>query len=262
MANILDLFFSLRLLVICKIFGGSINSILNQVNDILQRSPASGGQINNFLEMVNSLLNYHRGEWNQAVDYCVSTIPEYHRSGRIQDLAILNIDLADNYLEINRFKGERNLSEAEAALRETLKIFSNHIPASCKLIAISARSGRIAEAHERLNTVMKMLIQPIPTGIIAEKYWAVAEIALAECHWDEVVGNYESLIDIYKAGGFRWHWARHLIDLGDALVGRNQSGDRERARQVYHESLDMFTEMGAPGYVQVLEERLGMNRAQ
>ena len=34
-------------------------------------------------------------------------------------------------------------------------------------------------------------------------------------------------------------------------------GDLERARQTYQQSLDMFTEMGAPGYIKVLEERLG-----
>ena len=50
--------------------------------------------------------------------------------------------------------------------------------------------------------------------------------------------------------------------LGDAavdaaLVGRNEPGDLERARETYQQSLDMFTEMGAPGYIKVLEERLG-----
>jgi len=53
------------------------------------------------------------------------------------------------------------------------------------------------------------------------------------------------------------NWARSLIDLGDALLGRNEPGNHERARQTYRESLDMFTEMGAPGYIKVLEKRLG-----
>ena len=45
-------------------------------------------------------------------------------------------------------------------------------------------------------------------------------------------------------------------DLGDALVARNEPGDLERAQEAYRQSLDMFTEMGAPGYIKVLEERL------
>jgi hypothetical protein len=39
-------------------------------------------------------------------------------------------------------------------------------------------------------------------------------------------------------------------------MGRDLPGDREGAEQVYRQSLEMFTEMGAAGYIQVLEERL------
>jgi hypothetical protein len=47
-----------------------------------------------------------------------------------------------------------------------------------------------------------------------------------------------------------------LIDLGDSYVDRNGPGDLERARETYQQSLDKFTEMGAPGNIKVLEERL------
>ena len=86
---------------------------------------------------------------------------------------------------------------------------------------------------------------------------AEAELARAEGCWDDAVSKCKALIDIYQAGGYRWNWARRLIDLGDALVGRDLPGDREQAEQAYRQSLEMFTEMGAPGYIQVLEERLG-----
>jgi hypothetical protein len=38
---------------------------------------------------------------------------------------------------------------------------------------------------------------------------------------------------------------------------RNEPGDLERARDIYKQSLDVITEMGAPGYIKVFEERLG-----
>jgi hypothetical protein len=66
----------------------------------------------------------------------------------------------------------------------------------------------------------------------------------------------KALIDIYRAGGYKWNWARQLIDLGDVLIGRGLPGDREQAEHVYRQSLEMFTEMGAPGYIQVLAQRL------
>jgi transposase-like protein len=51
--------------------------------------------------------------------------------------------------------------------------------------------------------------------------------------------------------------ARKLIDLGDTYVSRDKPGDLEKVQETYQQSLDMFTEMGAPGYIKVLEERLG-----
>jgi hypothetical protein len=44
--------------------------------------------------------------------------------------------------------------------------------------------------------------------------------------------------------------------LADALIHREEPGDQELARQHLQQSLDMFTEMGAPGYIKVLEERM------
>jgi len=66
-----------------------------------------------------------------------------------------------------------------------------------------------------------------------------------------------SLVNRWENSGACWYQARYRITLGDALCGRNQSGDREQAEVVYRQSLEMFTEMGAPGYIKVLEERLG-----
>ena len=52
------------------------------------------------------------------------------------------------------------------------------------------------------------------------------------------------------------------VVLGDAtveaaLVGRNEPGDLDRARETYQQSLEMFSEMGASGYIEVLEGRRG-----
>jgi len=50
--------------------------------------------------------------------------------------------------------------------------------------------------------------------------------------------------------------AFNLIDLNNALIGRKKPGEMGSACETCQQSLDMFTEMGAPGYVRVLEERL------
>jgi hypothetical protein len=84
-----------------------------------------------------------------------------------------------------------------------------------------------------------------------------ALLASTEGRWDEAISKRLARIDTCQADGDRFAWAWNLIPLGDSLVGRDLPGDRERAEQAYRQSLEMFTEMGAPGYIQVLEQRLG-----
>jgi len=72
----------------------------------------------------------------------------------------------------------------------------------------------------------------------------------------EALGIAQFYVDQHQVSGARWLQARTRIYLGDALRGRDSPGDRERARQTYQEALDIFKEMGADGYVQVLLKRL------
>jgi hypothetical protein len=83
------------------------------------------------------------------------------------------------------------------------------------------------------------------------------ELARAERRWEEAVTACEFSIEIHRNCNHLWGLAHRLIDLGDVHLGRNQFSDLERARETYQQSLDMFTEMGAPGYIKVLEERMG-----
>jgi len=69
-------------------------------------------------------------------------------------------------------------------------------------------------------------------------------------------------VDIYKHGEYRWEWARQLIDLGDALIGRDGPGDREKAQETYQQSLNLFKEMGARGYIKVVNASLDGITAQ
>jgi hypothetical protein len=45
--------------------------------------------------------------------------------------------------------------------------------------------------------------------------------------------------------------------LGDVPVSCNEFSDLDNPRETYQQPQDMFTEMAAPGYINVLEKRLG-----
>jgi tetratricopeptide (TPR) repeat protein len=125
------------------------------------------------------------------------------------------------------------------------------------LAILFSRQGRFADARKQLAEAVNNADQPMSKPVETSLLYAEAKLDLKEGNWEEAVSKEQTLIDRFRHIGNRWVVARNLINLGDALLGRDAPGDREQAQEAYQQSLEMFTEMGAPGYIQVLEERLG-----
>jgi tetratricopeptide (TPR) repeat protein len=235
---------------------GHLNTAEDQLTEILRSSTVPQSRVDEFLDKIRSLLLFPRGEWTQALEFFRCQREEHRQAGRLHNVANYNLNLASVCLELNRFESLADLSEAEAAIQENAQMDLEDILSRLWMVILCSRQERLVEARERLAEVIDDLDQPISKQDECFRFWTEAELAREEGRWDEAVSAYQELIDIYQEGGYRWRWARQLIDLGDALIGRNGSGDRERAEKAYREALEMFTDMGAPGYVKVLEERL------
>jgi hypothetical protein len=70
--------------------------------------------------------------------------------------------------------------------------------------------------------------KPVETSLL----YAEAKLDLKEGNWEEAVSKEQTLIDRFRHIGNRWVVARNLINLGDALLGRDAPGDRERAKAI------------------------------
>jgi tetratricopeptide (TPR) repeat protein len=235
----------------------SLKTAENKVAEILRKSTVPGSRVDEILESMRLDLFSPRGHWEQAIHAMRLHLEEVHKSGNLQDIEGTSLDQATAILELDRFGRTSDLAEAEAALLENIQS-SFFTPLTRFILAvIASRQARFAEAHQRLAEAIRQMPQPVPGLLEVERINAEAELARAEGRWEETVSKYLSLVDSYQKAGNRWEWARRLIDLGDALLARDDPGDRDRAQHAYHQSLEMFTDMGAPGYVQVLQQRLG-----
>jgi tetratricopeptide (TPR) repeat protein len=250
--NLLHLIDNLLYLFINR---GPLKTVVDQLKTIASRSTAPQTRIDAALDVVRSDLLLFTGEWTLALEYHQRILEDLRKTSNIYSRR--NINFVTTCLELNRFMGEIDLSEAETTLLEYIQKNRMDIKPLFLLVVVYSYQGRLEEAHEKLNQGIKYLNKPISKQTEASKLQAEAELARAGGIWGEAISKYKTRIDIFESGGYRWQWARELIDLGDSLVGRGLPGDREQAMQVYRQSLEMFTEMGAPGYIQVLEERLG-----
>jgi class 3 adenylate cyclase/tetratricopeptide (TPR) repeat protein len=203
---------------------------------------------------------FSRGEWVPALELSRAHLTKARRVGDLQLQSYLAHLYAWLSLELNRFEGYDQWIEVEAALEVAIDIAlaaTKYLHPRYLLAVVRTRQGRLTEARHLYEQERRLFGESESSLDKMYRYWPEYELAFAEEHWGEAVASSKSLIEMCERTGHRWWLARGLIDLVDALIHRQESSDLERARKAVHRSMDMFTEMGAPGYVKVLEERLG-----
>ena len=240
------------------IYMGELSKASQLYNNIYSGTIAPGSFKDYYRRVYNAHTLLARGEWIAAVAIFRDILQDTQTKGSLQRIANRTIMLTRSMLELNRFGSLDDLTEAETWLNEILEIDIGIAKSHYLLSTVYARQGRTSEAID-------LLAQPQDdmtfmgrenNRLVAWLAMAESELARAENRWGDAMEACNKAIEVFKDCGHKLWWARQLIDLGDSLIGRNDPGDLERARETYQQSLDMFIEMGAPGYIKVLEERL------
>lgn len=81
-------------------------------------------------------------------------------------------------------------------------------------------------------------------------------MAAAEKRWDEAINSLESIIQITMKTEQRWERAHKILELAEIYRRRGNSDDSEMAQTLYRQALQLFSDMGASGFVEVILERL------
>ncbi len=235
---------------------GKMRRLEEELSEFLLGFSAGGSMVKEVLQNSHPSLLHARGEWGTALEVTRVNLKRVQDKGDLQEISENNLDLADSLLELNRFVNLEDLTEGESALIENVEIKYRYLRSCYLLAVICARQQRFSKANDWLSRVNDFINQQVTDFSKSQRLNIDFELAFAEGLWVNAVVSCEKSLEIYKNNSHLWRWTRKLIDLGDALVGRNEPGDLEQARETYQQSLDMFTEMGAPGYIKVLEERL------
>lgn len=166
-------------------------------------------------------------------------------------------------LDIDQFLEAPDWSEAEDIVVEAYELtkkggpyhhgFENLHPLMSKLCS---RQGKLIQAVSWLERVKKLLGDYPPYIIRKNIGMAEVELAIAQRNWTKAMEGFANYVDLVKEAGQRWEIARAYLDWRDVCVARGEAGDLERAKELYHQSLEMFTQMGADGYVKVVHERI------
>jgi len=240
---------------------GRIQEVPLLVAEFLEGANIPEQQANECRQDIALIIHSRNGEWMQTLELSRLRLAESRKQGDLPAILNYNNLLIDACINMADLAGLSDLSEAEAALRENLEIIQENPSMGEKiltlfgLVEVDAFQGCFEQARISLAEGKQLLDQNSEmhkiTRDIARYY-----LARTEGRWDEALTIVQSFMDKLRKSGNHWYQARYSIGLGDVLRGRDKPGDRERAHQSYQRALDIFTEMGADGYVQALHKRL------
>jgi tetratricopeptide (TPR) repeat protein len=126
----------------------------------------------------------------------------------------------------------------------------------CILSKINTWQGRFEEGDYWLSKAQNLVSESLLFYERLALYQAKLEMARARKDWHQLMETFTSLQELIASGGDRWAVAINKLDWGDAYIARGKPGDRKQAEQLYRRSLAIFSEIGADGYVEVVESRL------
>jgi predicted ATPase/class 3 adenylate cyclase len=205
------------------------------------------------------LYNALRGDWSTALE------PQYQALKYIQggknrkhlfDLALLS--LIPVSLEVDRFYEEQDWLQIEVLLLEVVDIPGEVLnPGGYGMLSVVySRQGLL----ERADHWLRKASQPTHDTHRFYNQWyikrAEVELAVATKDWETAIVNLQGFVKFAERHNLVWEHARSLLEWGDVCVARSAIGDLEKAKALYFQVQEMFTEMGADGYVEVVKERL------
>jgi tetratricopeptide (TPR) repeat protein len=161
-------------------------------------------------------------------------------------------------LDVQRFHNlvDWGLAEEIFNLGTQSRVVIDPGEAEASLSVIYSRQGRIEEARQWLQRALELS----PPNTLAASYSisvvAKLELAIAEERWEDAISESNSLLEWFNQGGMRWDQAHTLLEMAEIHRMRGQPGDRERALELYNQAREIFSEIGATGYVDIIEGRL------
>ena len=131
---------------------GQLRTIEATALNILSSCSVSPARVAEFVNRMQAELSLFRGEWALTLESFRLAAVTLRLSSNFQSAALINLFIVMTTLELNRFMGLADLSEAEAALRGNIEL-SNWLPlwTSYFRVILTSRQKRFTQARQLLG---------------------------------------------------------------------------------------------------------------
>jgi class 3 adenylate cyclase/tetratricopeptide (TPR) repeat protein len=258
--------FALNQLAYSHLFLGNlkeVKDIFNQIDAKLKLVPE--------LDAIKVMMNWRmtrylrqKGEWSSAQKTMLEAIEGYQNLGIKHEWSFYVLEeYMPTMLEMDRFLGQTNWSHASRIMQELIELPEKEIESKQQHGSIygfmSILCSRLGELDQAKHWLHKGINLSAHSNLFLDRkdlLLAKIELAYARKDWSQAIDRCEDYLNLVASLGFRWEMARTYLEMGDIYACRNEPDDLVNARHKYQQSLDLFSEMGSGGYVQVLIARI------
>lgn len=223
-----------------------LSNILKDLPD-----PGSGGRT---LSGMEQTLAFAKGDFHQALELSERNIQIQRESNDLFSLS-WSLGSKSNLLQL---AGE--LEQAGRLVEEAIEIahkFDRGVQPYCWASVIASKRGDAQHASESLENARKIVGDNQPV------FWRQVNIVRAEAHllvaqgeWDAAWVKFGENQDNLASKHIRWHLVWFAIEWAEAHLLRGEAEDVPRAQELLQEARAEFDDMGANGWVELIDRKL------
>jgi tetratricopeptide (TPR) repeat protein len=235
---------------------GEIKTVLEQLpflDELTDSLPDPGIGGANLLSLKVRML-FHQGHFDQALELSKVLARELREVGSMQMLSAA----LSNIIKIAIETGDLEL--AKKSLPEKIGLTQKGMGSISVALSfasmVHSKGGQIKQARDFLEGARHAAIDSRDRIENIPINRAEAFLNVAEKNWDEAWLSFAYVESILKELNLRWNHAVLLKDWAQAHLSRGEEEDIPRAVELFQEALAEFEQMGAEGYVALIEEQL------
>ncbi|MBN2149059.1 MAG: protein kinase [Anaerolineales bacterium] len=222
---------------------------LNEI-DTLSKSTIIPEKSRHYHDTIIVTLKLMRGEWSLGIELLDQMQAQAAQEDDQHLLSQIMTWKGQAYLEMKDYHSALSWLEKATSLADQHNLddkFSPRMLACLTLLAqgeVQAARSKYAETQSipQFETIQELWL---------DKKWCESALAVAEGRWEEAIAGYQEMETHLTRAGRRWHLARVLLDWGEAFARHAAQGDAQKARSLYQQAIEIFTQLDANGYVQM-----------
>jgi tetratricopeptide (TPR) repeat protein/KaiC/GvpD/RAD55 family RecA-like ATPase len=201
------------------------------------------------------------GEWNKSLQYLTEAVDIAKKVEEYGPSADANQSLGELLMEMEDYEeAEKCFNESRRICEKAGDTWSQLIVTFPALSRLYLKKGEIEKAKELIEKTYEFTAKSKIMLFIANAEMLKGMLFRAQKDWEQSIQHFEKSLQAYRElNAQKWYvpyFANLLHEYGSAYLDRNEEGDKEKARDLLNQALEMFQKMGAKKDIEKAEARI------